>query len=110
MKALRKIKWLNVLEMLIFIGCLALVIHDLYMITIYSWIKSISVGFTWFGLGTFVLALMGIGTIYEDLEEKANIPTKKRESRRDLSVKYFIKYSLHHYSKKWSSSKGGGKY
>lgn len=80
MKALKKIKWLNALEILLFFGCLALVIHDLYMITIYSWIKSISVGFTWLGLGTFVLALMAIGVIYEDLEEKANIPTKKERA------------------------------
>lgn len=80
MKALRKIKWLSVLELLLFFGCLALVIHDLYMLTIYSWIKSISVSFTWLGLGTFVIALMVIGVIYDDLEEKVNNPTKKERA------------------------------
>ncbi len=80
MKALKKIKWLNVLELLLFFSCLALVIHDLFMITIYSWINQISIGFTWFGLGTFIGALMAIETLYEDLEEKANIPTKKERA------------------------------
>ncbi len=80
MKALRKIKWLNVLELLLFFGCLALVIHDSYMLTIYSWINSTYVGFTWLGFGLYIVAFMIMGVIYDDLEEKANYPTKKERA------------------------------
>lgn len=79
MKALKRIKWLNVLKIVGFIGCLALIIHDFYMITVYSWIHSVSVGFTWFGLGTFIAAIMIASLLYEDLEEAA-IPTKKERA------------------------------
>lgn len=48
MRALKRIKWLNVLEIVGFIGCLALIVHDLFMVTIYSWITSNMVGWTWF--------------------------------------------------------------
>lgn len=49
------------------------------MITVYSWIHSVSVGFTWFGLGTFIAAIMIASLLYEDLEEAA-IPTKKERA------------------------------
>ena len=75
---IKKVKWLNVLKCLGFIGCLALVIHDFYMITIYSWVHSISVGFTWFGLGTFVMAIMIADLIYQDFEEQL-IAIEKKE-------------------------------
>ncbi len=79
-----KIKWLElfkfILEILGMLGCLALIIHDLYKITIYSWITSNMVGWTWFGFITFILAFMALGLMYEDLEEKWNaIPTTKKE-------------------------------
>lgn len=44
MKALKKIKWLNVLKIIGFIGCLALIVHDLFMVTVYGWITSNMVG------------------------------------------------------------------
>lgn len=78
-KFIKKVKWLNVLKMLGFIGCLALIIHDFYMITVYSWIHSVTVGFTWFGLGTFIAAIMAASFLYEELEEAAS-PTKKERA------------------------------
>ena len=106
MRALKRVKWLNVLKIVGFIGCLTLIVHDLFMVTVYGWITSNMVGWTWFGFATFVAAIMTAGTIFDDLEEQWNaIETKKRESLGKTSqMEYFVKYSLHYYSKKWSSS------
>lgn len=102
---IKKVKWLNVLEALLFLGSLAVIIHDLFMVTVYSWFTSQLVGWTWFGLATFMLAIAIASLTYEDLEEKANIVAlKKREPRQDLSMEYFVKYSLHKYIKLWGSS------
>lgn len=81
MKALKKIKWLNVLKVLGLIGCLALIVHDLFMVTIYGWITSNMVGWTWFGLATFVATIMIASLIFDDLEEQWNaIDTKKERA------------------------------
>lgn len=73
MRALKRVKWLNVLKIVGFIGCLALIVHDLFMVTVYGWITSNMVGWTWFGFATFVAAIMTAGTIFDDLEEQWNI-------------------------------------
>lgn len=81
MKALKKIKWLNVLKIVGFIGCLALIVHDLFMITIYSWVTSTTVGWTWIGLATLAAAIMTASLIFDDLEEQWNaIGTKKERA------------------------------
>lgn len=80
-KLIKKIKWLNILKVLGLIGCLALIVHDLFMVTIYGWITSNMVGWTWFGFGTFILAFMVAGLIFEDLEDQWNaIETKKERA------------------------------
>lgn len=80
MKALKRIKWLNVLKVLGLIGCLALIIHDLFMVTVYGWITSNMVGWTWFGFGTFVISFMIASLLFEDLEEQWNaIGSTKKE-------------------------------
>lgn len=76
---IKKVKWLNVLETLLFLGSLAVIIHDLFMVTVYSWFTSQLVGWTWFGLATFILAIAIASLTYEDLEEKANIVALKKE-------------------------------
>ena len=80
MKAKRKINWLGVIEAILFLGSLAVIIHDFYMVTVYSWIHSITVGWTWFGLGTLFIAFMVASITYEDLEERANRPIKKERA------------------------------
>ena len=65
---IKKVKWLNVLEALLFLGSLAVIIHDLFMVTVYSWFTSQLVGWTWFGLATFMLAIAIASLTYEDLE------------------------------------------
>ena len=80
MKAKRKINWLAVIEAILFLGSLAVIIHDFYMVTVYSWIHSITVGWTWFGLGTLFIAFMVTSVTYEDLEERANRLIKKERA------------------------------
>ena len=80
MKAKRKINWLADIEAIMFLGSLAVISHDFYMDTDYSWIHSITVGWTWFGLGTLFIAFMVAGVTYEDLEERANRPIKKERA------------------------------
>lgn len=76
----RKINWLAVGELILFLMSLALIIHDFYMVTVYSWIHSTLVGWTWLGFGTFFIAIMVASITYEDLEERANRPTKKERA------------------------------
>lgn len=65
-----KIKWGNVFKALIFIFCISMVLHDVYMLTVASWVTGKLYGWTWFGLLTFILFCSIAGIIYEDFEEQ----------------------------------------
>lgn len=54
---------------IVFLFCAYIVLHDLYMLTIYSWITGKMVGWTWFGFLTFMLAVAIGGEIFEYIEE-----------------------------------------
>lgn len=60
-----KIKWKNIALLIILLMCAYIVGHDLFMLTIYSWIKGVSYGWTWFGFLTFLLAFTIGGEIVE---------------------------------------------
>ena len=64
-----KIKWKNIALLLILLVCAGLVIHDVYMLTIYSWITGRMAGWTWFGFLTFLLAFAIGGEILEYIIE-----------------------------------------
>ena len=64
-----KIKWKNIALLLILLVCAGLVIHDVYMLTIYSWITGRIAGWTWFGFLTFLLAFAIGGEILEYIIE-----------------------------------------
>lgn len=49
--------------------CAYIVGHDLFMLTIYSWVKGVSCGWTWFGFLTFLLAFAIGGEILEYIIE-----------------------------------------
>ena len=51
-----KIKWKNIALLVILLMCTYIVGHDVYMLTIYSWITGNMYGWTWFGFLTFLLA------------------------------------------------------
>lgn len=67
-----KIKWLNVALVVVFLMCLYVILHDMFMLTIYSWITGKMVGWTWFGFLTFILAGAIGGQIFEYFEEEIN--------------------------------------
>lgn len=112
MKALKKIKWLNVLKIIGFIGCLALIVHDLFMVTVYGWITSNMVGWIQFGFATFVAAIMTAGTIFDDLEEQWNAIETKKERAQARPLKWNILLNIHSIiiAKNGVLVKGGGKY
>lgn len=53
-----KIKYINVLKLVVLVGCLGLIIHDLYMLFIYPIIFKTLTSFTVYGFLTFVLAVI----------------------------------------------------
>ena len=63
---IKKIKWGNLLKLIVFVFCIGVIIHDFYMLTLYSFITGKYVGWTWFGLATFILACGFVDVIYED--------------------------------------------
>lgn len=82
-KKMLKIKWLNVLKLILFIFCVYMILHDLYMITIYSLITGNMYGWTWYGFGTFILFVIVAGMIYDNFEEE----TKSIQSYRPKHAK-----------------------
>lgn len=65
-----KIKWGNIGLLALLLLCASIVIHDLFMLTIYSWISGNMYGWTWFGFITFILAFAVGGEIIEYFYEE----------------------------------------
>lgn len=66
-----KVKWKNVGILAIGLFALSVIIHDVFMLTIYSWITGRMAGWTWFGLATFLLAFWIGGEILEYIIEES---------------------------------------
>lgn len=62
-----KFKWKNLLKIMILTACFSVVVHDLYMLTIYSWINHVSTTWTAFGGLTFLFACFLADYIFDDL-------------------------------------------
>ena len=67
---MKKIKWINVMELMALILCTAIILHDSYMIMFKSY------SFTWFGFITFVFVTIQGSILYEKLEQKIKIALK----------------------------------
>jgi len=81
----KKIKWGNVFKAIIFLFCIGVMLHDFYMLTIYSFITNQLAQLTWFGLGTLILAIMTASLIYEDFEEQTkNIHSYRPKHAKDI--------------------------
>lgn len=66
MKKKIKVRWKNLGLAMVILLCLLVIVHDMYMITVYSWLTGTTVSFTYFGFITFVLAI-GLGeTAFEN--------------------------------------------
>lgn len=64
---MKKIKWKKLFKLVILLICISTIFHDLYMLTIHSWISSTTVSWTSFGLLTFVLSGLLSEYLIEDL-------------------------------------------
>lgn len=78
-----KIKWLNVGKLILFIFCICTILHDLYMVTLYSYISGSMYGWSSYGFLTFILFCIVAVVIYEDFEEQ----TKSTQSYRPKHAK-----------------------
>jgi len=67
-----KIKWKNVSILTVGLLALSVIIHDVFMLTIYTWLTGNSYGWTWFGLITFVLACSVLGEVIEYFDDEDN--------------------------------------
>lgn len=83
MKNNRKIKWSNILKFIVLISSLLLIIHDIFMITVYGWVTNNMASWTWFGFVTFVLAVVVVILILDDFDEQLN---KKKRASKKLST------------------------
>ena len=76
----KKIKWINVVKAIVFVFCISMILHDVFMLTIGSWISGNLYGWTWFGFLTFILFCGIAGIIYEDFEEQIEKTQATRNS------------------------------
>lgn len=67
-----KIKWKNIALLGSLLLCAYIVAHDLFMLTIYSWITGKCIGWTWFGFVTFLIVFALGGKIVEYFIEEIN--------------------------------------
>ena len=58
MKKIRRIKWKNIMLLLLLLIATSIVLHDTYILTINSWITSETATWTWYGFITFILAFI----------------------------------------------------
>ena len=65
-----KIKWRNILKLLVMLVCLGFVLYNVYMLTFYSLFTGQLMGWTWTGFFMFILAFTTLGTLCEDLFSK----------------------------------------
>lgn len=75
-----KIKWGNVLKAVVFLFSAYMILHDLYMISIYPIISGNYCGLTGFGLLVLITNFMIVGFICEDFEEQIEKTSTTRNS------------------------------
>ncbi len=63
-----KIKWLNVLLLLILLFAIGIILHDAYMVGIYSIISGQTISWTWYGFLTFIGAIFVSESIIDYLD------------------------------------------
>lgn len=81
----KRLKIKNVVKLFVFILCVYMILHDLYMITLHGYITGQHCGWTWLGFMTFILFCVIAGFIYEDFEEQikrvSTLETVKHSSK-----------------------------
>lgn len=80
---IKKINWINLIKLILLVILATIITRDVFMLTFYSWLTSESIGFTWFGLFTFILFFAISCKLYEDLfkqEKSADVNSTNSES------------------------------
>lgn len=67
MKKVTKIKWKNLFKFILLLLCISVIVHDFYMLSIYSIIHKVTVTWSWYGLLTFVLSGFLSEYLFDDL-------------------------------------------
>ena len=70
MKRVLKIKWRNLFKFIVLLLCIGVILHDFYMLTIYSWIHKVTMGWTATGGITFLLCGLLSEYLFEELFEE----------------------------------------
>lgn len=64
---MKKIKWKNVIKLLIMLACICIVIHDIYMVSFSQFFTGNLVGWTWFGFISFIIAFIVASILFDSL-------------------------------------------
>lgn len=78
----------NVIKLILFIFCVGMILHDVYMLTIYSFISGKLATLTWFGGVTFILNIIIAVCIYDDLQTKKYSYTPTKAIKNTYNHKY----------------------
>lgn len=80
----KKINWINVTKLVVFIFCVYMILHDLYMLAIYPFVSGKLYSWTFLGVVTFILFITVAGMIYDDFEEQLkSIPSYRPKHAKD---------------------------
>lgn len=78
-----KVKWINVIKLLVFCFCIGNILRDIYLLTIYSLVIGKLYSFTWLGFITFILFCAIAEILYQDFEEQTkSTPTSRQTFRK----------------------------
>lgn len=69
---MKRIKWKNIILLLILLTTICLIVKDIYTITIYSWITGNMHCFTWLGVLTFSIEIVIGGGLIDYFIEQYN--------------------------------------
>lgn len=85
-KRRKKIRWGNVIKAIALLICIGVIVKDIYMLTLYSFITGNYVGFSWLGLVTsvscFLIGLCIIEDFAEQMEKMSSTRTTQHLKHR----------------------------
>lgn len=66
---MKRVKWRNVMKLLVMLIAASVVIYDMYKLTIYSFITDKLGSWTWYGFTTFIMCFAIASVLYFDVFE-----------------------------------------
>lgn len=77
----KKVKFVSVIKLFLFLIFGGLVLHDVYMLTLYSLFTGKYWSWSWNGLATFIIAFMTAYVIYGDFKNQMKKMSTTRNSQ-----------------------------